>query len=519
MSSHRQTETSTILRKSPAPDEVVVSEKAELSPQVSNHLSDAGNQSQEHYKSRLSPFRYKLRSMLLPAIRAETKVLNSLQSSLRHPLLDFYFAWTANLASHTFYVLMLPPPIWFGAGKLCRDLIHVLGFGIYLSGGLKDYFCLPRPRSPPLHRITMSSYTTQEYGFPSSHSANATAVSLILFSKLVEIRSSLSAATFYGLLAVLSLYYISLIFGRLYCGMHGYLDIITGSLIGVFCFSFRYWYGDWFDNLMFDNSLNVWITPVLIIAGYLYLIHIHSEPIDDCPCFDDSVSFIGVLMGIDLSHYVAHKSLYFTSRNEFQDPIMIHFNYAELGPVKSILRFVVGVTLVVIWKSISKPVVFTILPPIYKFVGISFPRRNYIATASTTKSNRQIRSASISNVENNIGDLNNLIKGITDHSKRDEMGPETEIDYYAILDYNEDKYKNKNRKKNKRKNNRIDKEKVSDISENEDVEQQLQSFLNKSQVFKPRYDVETIGRTLVYAGVSTTAFWGFSFVSELLNLA
>ena len=99
------------------------------------------------------------------------------------------------------------------------------------------------------------------------------------------------------------------------------------------------------------------------------------------------------------------------------------------------------------------------------------------------------------------------------------MGPETEIDYYAILDYNEDKYKNKNRKKNKRKNNRIDKEKVSDISENEDVEQQLQSFLNKSQVFKPRYDVETIGRTLVYAGVSTTAFWGFSFVSELLNLA
>ncbi|KAK6457546.1 sphingolipid resistance protein [Scheffersomyces xylosifermentans] len=498
-------DTSTITKRSASgktPVQSVPSTDPTLSPQQSNHLSDAGNQSNDHYKSRLSPFRYKLRSLLLPIIRSETKVLHKLQTSLRHPLLDYYFAWTANLASHTFYVLMLPPPIWFGASKLSRDLVYVLGLGIYFSGALKDYFCLPRPRSPPLHRITMSSYTTQEYGFPSSHSANATAVSLILLSKLIEIKSALSTSKLYVLLFALFVYYVSLIFGRLYCGMHGVLDIAIGSLIGVACFSFRYFYGTQWDLMLFDNFLNDWITPVLIIGFYLLLIHIHSEPIDDCPCFDDSVSFIGVLLGLDLSHYVAFKSKYFVNRNAFQDPLLINFEYSELGWVKTALRFVLGVTLVVIWKAVSKPIIFTILPPIYKFIGVSLPRRNFIPTAETEKSTRQIRSTSISNDQSKIGDFNNLIKGFTDHSKRDEIGPETEIDYYAILDYNQDKRKRKK----------------SNAAENAEVAAQLESFLQKGNVFKPRYDVETIGRTMVYAGVSTTTVWGFSVFSELFNL-
>lgn len=140
----------------------------ELSTLHSNHLNDAGNKSNDHYKSKLSPLRYKLRALCLPIIRKETEILANMQKKVRHPILDFYFAWTANLASHTFYVLMLPLPIWFGASTLSRDLLAVLGLGIFITGNLKDFYvCLDRgphhfielpchhirPRNTGFHRV------------------------------------------------------------------------------------------------------------------------------------------------------------------------------------------------------------------------------------------------------------------------------------------------------------------------------------------------------------------------------
>ncbi|EMG46624.1 hypothetical protein G210_3120 [Candida maltosa Xu316] len=468
------------------------------SPTPSDHSKDAGNQSNDHYKARLSPLRYKLRSLLLPLIRKETVILAEMQSLLRCSVLDFYFAWTANLASHTFYVLMLPPPIWFGESYLTRDLVYVLGLGIYFTGFLKDYFCLPRPRSPPLHRITMSSYTTEEYGFPSSHSANATGVSLLLLVKIMSL-DYISNTLYYILIVGLFVYYSSLIFGRLYCGMHGFLDIIVGGSVGLLVFLFRHYLGYHWDEFLFNNGLGLIPSAILIITIFVPLIHIYSEPVDDCPCFDDSVAFVGVLIGLDLAHLVAYHTKYFASMNEFNDPYLIPFDY-DAGIIKHVLRFLLGVVLVVTWKALSKPVVFTILPPIYKFVGVYLPRRNYISTAHTKASFRNIRSASISN-DNGIGDFNAFVKGVTDHTKIDEVGPENDIDYYEMLSYNESQVNKKNKSTTKATTN---------------PPPALPKF--KSQVFRYRYDVEIVGRLIIYAGISITAVWTFSFAKDLVGL-
>lgn len=452
--------------------------------------SDAGTLPSMHYKSHLSPFRYWLRSKFLPLVRLETDVLTTLQQAIRTPMLDFYFAWTANLASHTFYVLMLPIPIWFGAGTLSRDLVYVLGLGIYFSGNLKDYMCLPRPRSPPLHRITMSSYTTQEYGFPSSHSANATSVTLIFFLKLYEMRHELNSVTFWLLVGFLVAYYFSLIFGRLYCGMHGFFDVAIGGLIGLALFVFRYIWGPAWDAWLLNPSTasGSSAVPFITVAMYLFLIYFHSDPVDDCPCFDDSVAFIGVLIGLDLSHWICYTTNYLVPRSG--DPLVIYFDYNTLGLFKVIARVVLGVTMVATWKAISKPVVFTILPPIYKWVGIYLPRKNYQATAFSTLTTRQIRSQSISNLDegNDIGDFNKLIRGITDHSKEDKVGPDTDIDYYEMMDY-------------KNKNNAL-----------------VPEPPKRAGVFKPRFDVEIVGRLIIYGGIATISVWGFALGTEFLGL-
>lgn len=484
-------------------------ESPNLNPVVSSNLKDAGNRPVDHYKNKMSKLRFSLRQKCLPIVRKETQILTNLQTRVRTPALDFYFAWSANLASHTFYVLMLPLPTWFGGGPILRDLVYVLGLGIYITGNFKDFMCLPRPRSPPLHRITMSSYTAQEYGWPLSHSANATAVTLILYRRIYDIRDQLSTTAFVCLSVCFFIYYFSLIFGRLYCGMHGFFDILFGSLIGLALFLFRVCYGELWDAWLLQSSRNdsflgCLVTLSIILGGYLLLIHVHFEPVDDCPCFDDSVAFIGVLIGLDLSHWACYMSNYLVTRNPFEHPLITEFNYEKLGLAYSVIRFFLGVGLVVIWKSVSKPVVFTILPPIYKFIGIYLPRRNYEATAFTSKTTRQIRSQSLSNMKHETigGEINNMIRDVIDHDKKDEIGPKNDIDVYEILDYESSKLEQ-----------RKTKDETSKTSAKEATEAP-----KLSGVFRPRYDVEIIGRLIVYAGIPIVSTWGFIFATEFLHL-
>lgn len=474
----------------PNPSPAADADSADPKGVVAGNRKDAGNRPNNHYKHKLSPLRYAIRSFCLPIVRKETNILAALQDRVRTPTLDIYFAWTANLASHTFYVLMLPPLFWFGASTMGRDLVFVLGMGIYVTGFLKDFLCLPRPRSPPLHRITMLSYTAQEYGWPSSHSANATSVALVLLSRLMGLKDSLSAVSYYALALLLALYYFSLIVGRLYCGMHGFVDVLTGFAIGVTLFLVRYSIGETYDRwLLFSESRNAsWLGMALTVAflvfGHLYLIHIYPEPVDDCPCFDDSVAFIAVLMGVDLSHYACALTNYFTPTNVDSDPLLIPFRF-DCGLLKMAARFVVGIALVVTWKLVLKPAIFTILPPLYKMIGVNFPRSNFISTAHTTNSNRQIRRQSISNVQQGDIDIEGLLP-LKSHETV-SYGPETDIDAYELLDY---------RKQN----------------------QEAEIDLKISGVFKPRYDVEIIGRVIIYSGISVVAIWGFGFTVQALSL-
>lgn len=63
---------------------------------------------------RLPPWRYWLRAQLLPLIRWETPYLAYFQTKMRTPALDRYFAITANLGTHTFFMIFLPILFWCG---------------------------------------------------------------------------------------------------------------------------------------------------------------------------------------------------------------------------------------------------------------------------------------------------------------------------------------------------------------------------------------------------------------------
>ncbi|ODV63729.1 phosphatase PAP2 family protein [Ascoidea rubescens DSM 1968] len=465
---------------------------------------DAGNKSDEHYKSKFSPFRYRFRSILLPLIRAETPILFKIQSLLRCKVFDLYFSWTANLAAHTFYVLILPIPIWFGSAELTRDLVWVLGFGVFFTGCLKDYFCLPRPRSPPVHRITMSGYTAKEYGLPSSHSANATGAALIflvyLYEKIqnnkIDNNNSINNDSFileYFSIFLIFVYYFSLLFGRIYCGMHGFLDLLFGSLIGIFCVIFRLLIKEHWDNFVFNFDLKLGLVSILIPVSIIsitgILIHFHAEPVDDCPCFDDSVAFIGVVSGLEITHWLYSKSKYVLPI-EYQDSkISTYYSYDQLGLVGSILRVVLGAILVLIWKTFSKKIIYLILPRIYKKINIYVPRR-FFRPVSRISSEKEYET-----IYENLLSKDNISKSDLTFGKLDDkQGPASMSDYYEVLSTS----------KNAR-----------------ELEHDL-DLKNRTYpacvALRPRYDVEVVGRLIVYAGIPFMAVFGFAVATRLVGL-
>jgi len=71
-------------------------------------------------QTQLPQWRFLLRERLIPIVRWETPILADLQERCRSPALDSYFAFTANLGTHTFFMIMLPILFWSGEIQLAR---------------------------------------------------------------------------------------------------------------------------------------------------------------------------------------------------------------------------------------------------------------------------------------------------------------------------------------------------------------------------------------------------------------
>ncbi|KAK6440755.1 Long-chain base-1-phosphate phosphatase [Oleoguttula sp. CCFEE 5521] len=332
---------------------------------------DAGLKGIDHYQKRLPRWRYRLRQQLIPIVRLETPYLARFQEKCRSPFLDSYFAMTANLGTHTFFTAGLPVCFWCGYRESGIAMVHMLAAGVYLSGYVKDLLCLPRPLSPPLQRITMSGSAALEYGFPSTHTTNAVSVAIYLLYQLHMASPGMSPVVYYSLVAGLYCYVISISIGRMYCGMHGLFDVVFGGLLGGFIAWFRIAFGPLFDVwIMTGGWLNLAIA--LVVLGLA--VRFHPEPADNCPCFDDSVAFTGVVMG----GCVAWRDFPVRTKISVKEATTLTGagNYGKI-----VARIISGIVIVFVWRAIAKPTLLRCLPPVFRFVdywGFRLPRRYFL---------------------------------------------------------------------------------------------------------------------------------------------
>lgn len=251
-------------------------------------------------------------------------------------------------------------------------MVHVLASGVFFSGFMKDLLCLPRPLSPPLQRITLSGSAALEYGFPSTHSTNAMSVATYAFFALRTAGQPLHPVTQAICNIALFGYVVSIVAGRLYCGMHGFVDVAVGSALGAVLTAIQCQYGEAFDDWLYQGT---YANPLLVVFVVLVLVRLHPEPADNCPCFDDSVAFAGVIIGVELGswHYAGYPN-----------PTYHATTYAPNNTVwwaKNITRILLGVGAIFVWRGFMKAALLRYLPPVFRVfehMGLLLPRRYFV---------------------------------------------------------------------------------------------------------------------------------------------
>ncbi|MCJ1311817.1 hypothetical protein MMC25_005490 [Agyrium rufum] len=221
----------------------------------------------------------------------------------------------------------------------------------------------------------MSESAALEYGFPSTHSTNAVSVATYILLTIQSSPSSVQGNTRLLLSALACAYASSIVLGRLYCGMHGFFDVVIGSLLGILVSILECNCAPRIDASMYSGTSTALTVVVLTI---LVLVRIHPEPADDCPCFDDSVAFAGVMCGVEVGSWHFAQT-----RFSWDDPVpaTVPFDFTTLGWVTTLLRILLGVLCIFIWRGSMKRTLLATLPSLFRVIeqlGLSLPRRFFI---------------------------------------------------------------------------------------------------------------------------------------------
>ncbi|KAF9349675.1 hypothetical protein BGX26_012061 [Mortierella sp. AD094] len=157
--------------------------------------------------------------------------------------------------------------------------------------------------------------------------------------------------------------------------MHTKTDIMGGTVIGAVVWAVQWIFRDSIDALMTGSS---WKVIAIVVFGGIFLILSIPETMDSCPCVDDGVTTLAVIMGIFPASQHFALSKYAISEGGYNG--IVHYDPA-LGLPRSILRFVFGLAVVFTWRMAAKKLLYIVLPPLYGYFNL--PSRTHFVPAKT----------------------------------------------------------------------------------------------------------------------------------------
>jgi hypothetical protein len=439
-------------------------------------------------------------------------------------------------------MIFLPILFWCGYPDLGRVMINLLASGVIISGILKDLLCLPRPVSPPLQRITMSGSAALEYGWPSTHTTNAVSVTLYAIHLLNDENSSMSPNLKLACTIASYLYASTIALGRIYCGMHGFTDVVSGAVLGAILT---------FIEIHYGQSLAAWVTApsmthLLVIALImLVVVRTHPEPADNCPCFDDSVAFSGVLIGMyaALWHIALPGPMFRFLPTSFFDEKTIAAQGVPLLNFISLVRVPLGVGIIVAYRSLTKPLLLRLLPPLFRVMeglDLDLPRRYFLRASQYATVPHLDHDDNVLPSPRDVGQMLGNVR--RRRGRAISIGPQSAADAHELLAYRQEE---RRRERSSSASSRREKElaegaedheraaremvehqqrqnpdpnRLQEESDEEEENKEREVMFSNLPRMRIRYDVEVVTKLIVYAGIAWLAIEGVPVIFHYSGL-
>jgi len=181
---------------------------------------------------------------------------------------------------------------------------------------------------------------------------------MVLYIYTLILRSDISSSTTLHILqALLATYMATIVFGRLYCGMHSFTDCTVGCLVGAAVWVVYWFVEEWLEAWLVTAG---WTVPMTMTAMTMIMVNQHPQPVDDCPCFEDAIAFVSSILGVLLGHW---HGTYFG----FISPETWHTHPTWSATIFfGALKLFFGIFCIFSWRLTAKPLLHTLLPSLYR---------------------------------------------------------------------------------------------------------------------------------------------------------
>ncbi|XP_039272641.2 uncharacterized protein LOC120346916 [Styela clava] len=381
-----------------------------------------------------------LRHKLLDGILVGTPVLQTIQKH-RTPKRTLLMKMISFLGTEDFYTVLFLLIIWCLDGRLGRLFGVLMGIGFYAAGFFKSLLCLPRP---PFNKVKPEE-KAYDWALPSHHSLLGTILPWYIWI-YINVHQELSSVQLTCLFLVISSWSFSVMFSRLYLGVHSPADIVSGGFVGVLVLSLWLQVDDIVDNFISQQKVENPLQCVLLFAALLYL-HPKCDPGN--PSFTDNCCLAGVVTGLIIGRSQRSRLLGFPSLLETLPLDTPLSNFIFLTS----MRLIVGAIFVFVARTILKFIVTTVIEIVFKLLGLQFYSSSTYRDAGHTRfkhynENFRLPPIYIKQAENEDDELSssdstNSICSTSSYEKTTEMNPALCWDVvvpskcivYAVLTY------------------------------------------------------------------------------------
>jgi membrane-associated phospholipid phosphatase len=284
----------------------------------------------------------------------------------------FSFRFGAALGNEVTFATLLPFLFWCADDQLARHEIMVWAIVCYAGQYIKDILQLPRPKSPPVAHL--EDHYVNEYGnlmialllitlgLPSTHAMSAITLSIYLFYFL---HTRYGCPLWVGV--TLSILWITIVCcSRPYLGVHSFLDVYTGLIIGGLLMYLAFplcQYLDWF--LVNNESGFKKMTSILGVCIALVLIYPKSR--EWTSGYGDTCRILGACTGALMGVCLLNPATLHTDTSH--RPFFFPNTISSLAVV--CFRAIVGYAVLIITKTVVKILSFAIVPHILQMTGIA----------------------------------------------------------------------------------------------------------------------------------------------------